>query len=76
MVEPALPVPTAEMLACAQRELAMRRRVYPRWVGMGRMKPADAERETLHMAAIVALLTSLTTPSAAGTDGAPLPEEP
>jgi hypothetical protein len=43
----------ADMLTCARRELALRRVVYPKRVEQGRMKPANAERETLLMQAIV-----------------------
>lgn len=39
--------------ACAERELAMRERVYPRWVRDGKMKAADADREIACMRAIV-----------------------
>ena len=45
-----------DMLACARRELAMRERVYPRWVALRKMKQADADRETAVMRAIVAHL--------------------
>ncbi len=36
----------------AKREVAMRRRVYPRWVQDGRMKQADADRKIAIMEAI------------------------
>jgi len=42
-----------EKLHCAQRELMMRKRVYPRWVGAGRMTAAAAQHETAAMQAIV-----------------------
>lgn len=35
-----------------ERELAMRRRVYPRWVETGKMKKHDAERQIAIMEAI------------------------
>ncbi len=38
---------------CAERELAMRRGVYPRWVVKGRMKQEVADREIAIMEAIV-----------------------
>ena len=41
-------------LACARRELAMRRRVYPRWLEEGRISKALAAREIRGMEAIVA----------------------
>jgi hypothetical protein len=43
-----------DMLACARRELAMRERVYPRWVATNKMTKAAAERELRVMRAIVA----------------------
>lgn len=39
-------------LACARRELALRRAAYPKWVANGRMKQEVAEREIAVMAAI------------------------
>lgn len=38
--------------ACANREVAMRRKVYPRWVADGRMKQEQADREIAVMEAI------------------------
>lgn len=43
-----------EKLACAARELAMRRNVYPKWVANGRMKQETADREIAVMESIVA----------------------
>lgn len=37
-----------------ERELAMRRRVYPRWVETGKMKKHDADRQIAIMEAIAA----------------------
>lgn len=34
-----------EKLDCVRREIAMREKVYPRWVSFGRMTKADADRE-------------------------------
>jgi len=45
-------VTLAEMAAEAKRELAMRQRLYPRWVEDGRMKAHQAERQIAVMAAI------------------------
>lgn len=42
----------ADKEACAERELAMRRRVYPRWVSAGKMSRAEADREIALMDAI------------------------
>ena len=39
-------------LKCIERELRLRRRVYPRWVAEGRMKIRDAEHEIKTMEAI------------------------
>ena len=35
----------AELLACVDREIAMRGRVYPRWVASGKMSQAQADKE-------------------------------
>jgi len=45
-------VTAAEKLACVEREIKMRRRVYPRWVGDGRMTQAKADSEIQTMEAI------------------------
>lgn len=39
---------------CLQRELALRRRVYPGWVERGRITRAQADREIAVMEAILA----------------------
>jgi hypothetical protein len=44
----------AEKLACARREIAMRRRVYPGWIAGGRMTQAEADRQIAIMVAIAA----------------------
>jgi len=41
-----------EQIACVRRELAMRQRVYPKWVAGGRMKQADADKELERMQAV------------------------
>jgi len=43
----------AEQLTAARRELAMRQRVYPNWVAVGKMKQEKADHELACMAAIV-----------------------
>ena len=48
-----------QQLACATRELAMRRRVYPRWVEADRIPAEVATHEIQAMAAIVATLEQL-----------------
>lgn len=44
----------ADKLAAVRREIAMRRRVYPRWVEAGRMTQAKADEEIAVMEAIAA----------------------
>jgi hypothetical protein len=56
-------------LACARRELALRERVYPRWVAEERLLPSTAAHETAPMAAIVRTLQGLVEGTAAGVDG-------
>lgn len=48
-----------QQLACARRELALRRNVYPKMTFSGRMKPEEAERELAAMSAIVETLLKL-----------------
>ena len=50
------PVTLADMAREAEREVALRRRVYPRWVAEGRMKAHHAERQIALMEAIAAEL--------------------
>ena len=50
----AAPYTAAEKLACAERELKMRVRVYPRWVAGGKMSQAKADAEIAIMREIVA----------------------
>ena len=49
-------IPPEDLLACAARELKMRRNAYPKWVAAGRMQQAKADHEIACMAAIVAML--------------------
>lgn len=51
--------PYQEQVRCAKRELALRQRVYPRWVAARTMTQDTADREIAAMAAIVATLTTL-----------------
>lgn len=48
------PITLAQKRACLERELRMRRRVYPRWVKAGRLTQAQAEHEIAVMEAILA----------------------
>jgi hypothetical protein len=41
-----------ELIACAQRELALRKRCFPRWVSQGTMSEEKASREIACMQAI------------------------
>ena len=52
-------VTITEQLACAKREVGMRKRVYPRWVEANRMTKAKADAEIAAMEAIVATLEQL-----------------
>jgi hypothetical protein len=49
-----MPFTNAEKYKCAERELAMRYRVYERWVDAGKMKRATADREYALMEDIAA----------------------
>lgn len=46
------PITNADKARCAEREVKMRRAVYPRFVHNGRMTQAEANREIEIMAAI------------------------
>ncbi len=43
-------------IACIEREIRMRKRVYPRWVGRGRMTQAKADQELETMRAVLVTL--------------------
>ena len=58
----ALPIPIAAQIACIEREIAMRERVYPRWVNEGRMKQNKADAELAAMRAVLATLKAVTHP--------------
>jgi hypothetical protein len=49
----------AEQIQCAERELAMRQKLYPRWVAGGRMKRDKSEKEIACMVAIIQTLKGL-----------------
>ena len=49
----------AEMVKEAEREVVLRKRVYPRWIASKKMKPATAERQIQVMEAIAATLAKL-----------------
>jgi len=48
-----------DMITCAQRELALRQRVYPKWVREERMSRQKADHEIACMAAIVEQLLTI-----------------
>jgi hypothetical protein len=48
-----------EQIACVERELRLRRQVYPRWVATGRKKQAVADREIQVMEAVLTTLRAL-----------------
>jgi hypothetical protein len=55
----ALPVPLSDQIAAVEREIAMRRRVYPRSVAEGRMPQARADAELRAMSAVLETLKTL-----------------
>jgi len=46
-------------IACVEREIALRRRAYPRWVQAGRMTEHQADGEVAEMEAVLATLRGL-----------------
>lgn len=50
----------ADQIACVEREIVMRERVYPRRVGDGKMRQEAADRELATMRAVLATLRKLT----------------
>ncbi len=49
----------AQQIGCVKREIAMRRRVYPRWVADGRLIQSKADAEIAAMEAVLATLQAL-----------------
>lgn len=49
-------IPLERQIACVEREINMRRRCYPRWVGRGSMKQTLADDEIATMEAVLATL--------------------
>jgi len=45
-----------DQVACVEREIRQRARVYPRWVEAGRMTQAKADLENARMAAVLETL--------------------
>ena len=56
------PITITEQLACLDREIAMRERVYPRWVSAGKMTQAKVDHEMRAMRAARDMLRSLAPP--------------
>lgn len=56
---PAAPYTRGELVACVQREVRMRKNVYPRWVELGRMTNAGAQREIAKMEAVLRVVEAL-----------------
>ena len=48
-----------DCIKCAEREAAMRRRVYPKWIEQGKLKKENADREIATMTTIAELLLHL-----------------
>lgn len=48
-----------QQIACARREVALRRNVYPKWIAKGRLSKEKAEQEIATMDAIVFTLRQL-----------------
>ena len=55
----AVPVPLDIQIAAVRREIAMRKRAYPRWVTAGRMTQSGADHEIRCMEAVLETLQSL-----------------
>lgn len=49
------------MIACAAREWALRKNVYPKWIANGRMTQVKADDEIANMEAIIEALKDLRT---------------
>lgn len=52
-------LPVADLKACVERELTMRKRVYPDWVARKRMSPQQAEKEIRRMLGVLIRLDEL-----------------
>lgn len=53
---PDSPIPLSAQIACVEREIALRRRVYPRWVEQGRMSQDKADAEIAAMTAVLSTI--------------------
>ena len=52
----------AEQIACVEREIRMRQRVYPHRIGTGKMSREDADREIDTMRRVLATLRKVQAP--------------
>lgn len=50
---PPLPITQGDKIRCLKREIALRERVYPKWVANGTMSDAGAKREIAVMKAVL-----------------------
>lgn len=48
-----LPIPLDAQIACVEREIRLRERVYPNWIAHGRMTKAKADSEIATMRAVL-----------------------
>lgn len=53
---PVEPVPIDEQIACVERELGFRQRLYPRWVKSLKLTQAAADEELARMSAVLKTL--------------------
>lgn len=56
------PPTLADQIACVEREIAMRYRVYPMWIEQRRMGQDKADREIRAMEAVLATLQGVKNP--------------
>ena len=49
----------ADQIACVERELKFRRRLYPHWVATRKMEQAEADTELARMEAVLVTLKGL-----------------
>ena len=57
------PITVEDEIQELEREVALRKRVYPRWVAAGKMTKAKADRQIAVMQSAVERLKELVTPS-------------
>lgn len=53
------PISLADMVACAEREVRMREKAYPRWVEQHKLTPKLADLELARMRSIHRLLVEM-----------------